>query len=148
MLNPLSGTARDAALLVGRVLLGVVLFAHGFQKVFQYGLGGVTASFAKIGVPLPAVSAGYASIVELVGGALLIAGVATTVVSVLVVLDMLGACVTTGSFLKGVFLTGTTHGWELEGSILVGALLLLAVGAGRFSVDHVLLGRRRAPATV
>jgi putative oxidoreductase len=148
MLNPLSGTARDAALLVGRVLLGVVLFAHGFQKLFEYGFGGVTTSFAKMGVPLPAVSAGYASIVELVGGVLLVAGAATTVVSVLVALDMLGASATTGSYLNGVVLSGATHGWELEGVILVAALLLLVTGAGRWSVDHALLSRRRTPATL
>lgn len=148
MLHPLSDTARDVVLLVGRVLLGVVLFAHGFQKLFGYGLIGVTASFTKMGVPLPAVSAGYASVVELAGGALLILGAATTVVSVLVALDMVGATVTTGSFLNGVILSGTTHGWELEGVILVGALLLLTTGAGRFSVDHALLARRHTPIPV
>ena len=144
MLRPLSGTPRDVALLVARVLLGVVLFAHGFQKVFIYGFGGVTASFAKIGVPLPPVSAAYASIVELVGGGLLILGAATTIVSALVVLDMIGACITTGSY-AAVFVD--SNGWELEGAILVGALLLLVTGAGKYSIDHLLLNRRRAATT-
>jgi putative oxidoreductase len=143
MLSPLSGPVRDVVLLVARVLLGVVLFAHGFQKVFVYGFGGVAASFTKMGVPVPPVSAAYASIVELVGGGLLILGAATTIVSVLVALDMIGASLTTGSFLHGVFVT--QHGFELEAAICVGALLLLVSGAGRYSVDHVLLARRRAP---
>jgi putative oxidoreductase len=71
MLPPLSGPARDVALLIARVLLGVVLFAHGFQKVFIYGLSGTTAAFTKIGVPVAPASAAYASIVELVSGGLL-----------------------------------------------------------------------------
>ena len=70
MLPPLSGPARDVALLIARVLLGVVLFAHGFHKVFTYGLSSTTAAFTKIGVPVAPAAAAYASIVELVGGGL------------------------------------------------------------------------------
>jgi putative oxidoreductase len=142
MLPPLSGPARDVALLIARVLLGVVLFAHGFQKVFIYGLSGTTAAFTKIGVPVAPASAAYASIVELVSGGLLILGAATTVVSALVVLDMIGASLTTHSFLHGVFVQ--QHGFELEALICGGALLLLVTGAGRHSIDHLLLSRWRA----
>ncbi|MCU1651138.1 MAG: hypothetical protein JWQ60_2287, partial [Pseudonocardia sp.] len=38
-------------------------------------------------------------------------------------------------------------GFELEGMILVGALLLLVIGAGRFSIDHLLLSRRGVAVT-
>jgi putative oxidoreductase len=141
MLRPLTGHARDSALAVARILLGIVLCAHGAQKLFSYGFAGTTAAFAKIGVPLPAVSAAYASVVELVGGGLLILGVATTIVSALVVVDMIGASLTTGSY-ASVFVE--SHGFELEASLLAGALLLLVAGAGRYSVDHLLLARREA----
>ena len=53
MLRPMSGPARDAALLVARVLLGVALFARGFQKVFGSGLGRAAAMFSNVGVPVP-----------------------------------------------------------------------------------------------
>jgi putative oxidoreductase len=142
MLAPLPGPARDIALLVARVLLGVVLFAHGFQKVFISGLDRTTTAFTRIGVPVPPASAAYASIVELVGGGLLILGIATTIVSALVVLEMIGASLTTHSFINGVFVQ--QHGFELEASICGGALLLLITGAGRYSIDHLLLRRRRA----
>ena len=134
-------TARDALLLVGRVLLGIVLIAHGWQKFAQYGIGGTAAGFAKMGVPLPAVSAVYAAVVELVGGLALLAGAGTVVVGVLVVLDMLGAFVLVHAG-NGVFVQN--NGFELVWVIAAAALLLVAVGAGRFSVDHVLLSRRRA----
>jgi putative oxidoreductase len=87
----LPSTARDALLLVARVLLGIVLIAHGWQKLAIYGLGGTAGSFAQMGVPLPAVSAVFAAVVELVGGAALLLGAATVVAGALVVLDMLGA---------------------------------------------------------
>ncbi|HEX4250003.1 MAG TPA: DoxX family protein [Pseudonocardia sp.] len=144
LLRPLTGPARDAALAVGRILLGVVLMAHGYQKVFTYGLAGTTKAMTKMSVPLPPVSAAYASYVELLGGALLILGALTTVVSVLVVLDMIGAAVFSGS-LHTVF--AQDGGWELVGMIGVGALLLAAVGAGRFSVDHALAARRTTSST-
>jgi putative oxidoreductase len=144
MLRPLSGTPRDVALLVGRVLLGVVLFAHGFQKVFIYGFAGATDAFTKMGVPVPPASVAYASAVELVGGGLLILGAFTTIVSALVVLDMLGAALTTGHYAA---ILVQSRGFELEGAILVGALLLLVTGAGRYSIDHLLLSRRRAAAS-
>jgi putative oxidoreductase len=134
-------TARDALLLVGRVLLGVVLIAHGWQKCAQYGIAGTAAAFAKMGVPLPAVSAGYAAVVELVGGLALLVGVGTVVAAALVVLDMLGAFVLV-HITNGVFVQN--NGFELVWVIAAAALMFIAVGAGRFSVDHVLLGRRRA----
>jgi putative oxidoreductase len=137
-------TARDVLLLVGRVLLGV-LIAHGWQKFAQYGLGGTAAAFTKMGVPLPPVSAGYAAVVETVGGLALLVGAATVVAGVLVVLDMLGAFVFVHAG-NGVFVQG--NGFELVWVIAAAALLLVAVGAGRFSVDHVLAGRRRAEARV
>ena len=40
----------------------------------------------------------------------------------------------------------TENGWELVGAIGVGALLLGVLGAGRASLDHVILGRRTVDA--
>jgi putative oxidoreductase len=89
-------------------------------------------------VPLPAVSAAYAGIVELVGGALILAGAATALVGVLVALDMLGAALLV-HIANGVM--AGDGGWELVGVIGALALVLAAVGAGRYSVDHALAGR-------
>jgi putative oxidoreductase len=140
----LSGSVKDIAILVARVLLGVVLFAHGFEKVFLNGFDYTSSHFSKIGVPLAPLSAAYASIVEIVGGCLLTLGAGTVVVSVLAVIDMIGASLTTGSF-AAIFVQN--HGFELEGTICAGLLLLLVVGAGRFSLDHVLFNRRSASTT-
>jgi putative oxidoreductase len=144
VIRTLPPSVRDGALLVARLVLGVVLIAHGWQKVFTWGMGGTAQAFTGMGVPAAPVSAAYAAIVELVGGALLLVGAATAVVSVLVVLDMLGAAllVHVGN---GVMVSD--GGWELVGVIGAAALVLAAVGAGRYSVDHVLAGRR-APAEV
>jgi putative oxidoreductase len=139
VIRTLPPSTRDGALLLARLVLGVVLIAHGWQKVFTWGLGGTAQAFAGMGVPLAPVSATYAAVVELVGGALLVFGAGTAVVGVLVVLDMLGAALLVHAA-NGVMVGG--GGWELVGVIGALALVLAAVGAGRFSVDHAVAGRR------
>ena len=141
----LPAPVADAAALVARLLLGVVLIAHGWQKVATNGLAATTDGFAALGVPLPGVAATLSAAVELGGGALLIVGLATPVVGLLVVLNMIGAGVFAGHFTSGVLVT--EGGWELVGVIAAGALLLIAFGPGRYSVDHLLAGRR-TPAPV
>ena len=81
----------------------------------------------------------FAAVVELVAAALLL-GAATVVAGALVVLDMLGAFLLV-HIGNGVFVTD--GGFELVWAIAAAALVLVAVGPGRFSVDAALAGRRR-----
>jgi putative oxidoreductase len=138
MLTQLPEGTRSYAVLAGRVLLGVVMFAFGWGKWVTNGLSATAAGMGKLGVPFPILSATFAGTVELVGGVLLILGALTAVVGVLMVLDMAGAIVTTHQY---VSITGTS-GMALPGAVLAGALVFAAVGAGRFSVDHLLIARQ------
>ena len=130
-------TLRDAAILLARVGLGVVFAAHGWQKFFTLGLSRVAEQFAGYGIPQPAVTAAIVAGVELVAGAALIAGLLTPLAGILLGVDMAGAFyfvhATNGPFV-------TQNGWELVVALGVGALLVAAVGAGRFSIDRVLGG--------
>ncbi|KAA0919199.1 DoxX family protein [Dietzia sp. ANT_WB102] len=130
-------TLRDAAILLARVGLGVVFAAHGWQKFFTLGLNRVGEQFAGYGIPQPAVTAAIVAGVELVAGAALIAGLLTPLAGILLGVDMAGAFyfvhATNGPFI-------TQNGWELVVALGVGALLVAAVGAGRFSIDRVLGG--------
>ena len=40
------------AALIGRLLFGVVLAAHGWQKLTEWGPSGTAAAFESMGVPL------------------------------------------------------------------------------------------------
>ncbi|MEN3267089.1 DoxX family protein [Pseudonocardia sp.] len=144
MISALPVPARDVALLIVRIVLGVILIAHGAQKFFSYGIGGTAAPFAQMGIPLPTVSAVVAAVIELVGGALLIVGLATAVAGLLVVLDMLGAALFVHAT-HGIF--AADEGWELVGAIGAAALALAAVGPGRFSIDHAVGARRPTAVT-
>jgi putative oxidoreductase len=128
---------RDLAALVGRVGVGVVFIAHGWQKFTEWGMAGTAASFGQMGVPLPTLSAWFAALVELVGGAMLIAGVALPVVGALLAIDMVGALVLV-HLPNGLLGQG---GYELV-LVLAVAALALGLNGGGYSVDRLLLARR------
>lgn len=130
-------TLQDLAILLARIGIGLVFVFHGWQKFFTLGLGRVGEQFAGFGVPQPHVTAAIIAGVELIAGAALIAGILTPLAGILLGVDMAGAIyfvhATNGPFV-------TQNGWELVVALGVGALLIAAVGAGRFSVDRVLGG--------
>ncbi|MCF4007277.1 DoxX family protein [Corynebacterium uropygiale] len=132
-------------LLLARVGLGVVLTAHGCQKFFEWGMAGTTESFGQMGAPLPGLSAWIAAIIEFFGGILLIAGAFTSVVGILVALNMLGAWLIAHVSAGTIFVA--KGGPELVIALGCGGLLLAAAGAGQWSVDALLARRQRAPGT-
>jgi putative oxidoreductase len=111
---------KDIAALIGRIGLGIVFVAHGWQKWTEFGLAGTSASFEKMGVPLPSVSAAFAATIELAGGLALIAGFVLPVAGLLLALNMLGA----------LFLVHLPNGLIGEG----GAELVVALGAGALAL--------------
>lgn len=138
--RPLPEPYRDIALLVARVLLGVVMFAHGYQKMVINGIGRTSDGFESLSIPLAIVSASFVTVVEFAGSALLILGALTPLVAACNLVIMGGAVVFVHAK-NGIFVAD--GGWELVGVIGAGFVLLAAVGPGRFSVDHVLTRKQR-----
>jgi putative oxidoreductase len=139
----LPAPARDVAVLLARIGVGVVFFGHGWQKFFTNGIDGTAAFFDHAGVPAPTLSAWVAAVLELVGGAALILGLLVPVVGLLLLLDMLGAFLFVHAG-HGLFVD--QGGYELVLALGAAALLFAAIGGGRYSLDHVLFGRRRSVA--
>jgi putative oxidoreductase len=140
MNRPLPERYRDIALLVARVLLGVVMFAHGYQKMVINGIGRTTEGFESLSIPLAIMSASFVTVVEFAGSALLILGALTPFVSACNLVIMGGAVVFVHAK-NGIFVAD--GGWELVGVIGAGFIMLAAVGPGRYSVDHVINNRQR-----
>lgn len=131
---------RDLGLLAARLVLGTIFIAHGWQKIADQTIAGTIQGFRGMGVPMPEVSAPIVSWLELIGGILLILGAFTPIVGILLAIDMIAAAILV-HIPAGLFIQG--GGWELVGALGAGALALAATGAGRFSLDHAVLGGRR-----
>jgi putative oxidoreductase len=133
------------ALFVTRVVIGVVFAAHGGQKLFQFGLPGVTAAFAGMGIPVAIISAPLVTFVEFFGGITLAAGAYTRIASALLTINMLVAMllvhISNGFFLP----TGFEYTLVLA-SVSAGFALS---GAGAYSIDALRqpkLGHQYKPA--
>jgi putative oxidoreductase len=139
MNRPLPVPVRDWALLLSRVIIGVVMFAHGYQKMVINGIGRTTEGFENLSIPLAIVSASFVTVVEFAGSVLLIAGALTPLVCALQLVVMAGAAIFV-HIANGIFVSN--GGWELVGVIGAGLIALAATGPGRYSIDHVVHARQ------
>ncbi|MFG1697759.1 DoxX family protein [Nonomuraea sp. NPDC049309] len=123
----------DIAALIARIVLGVIFVAHGWQK-WQGGHAATAGMFSEMGIPMPELAAGYAMVVELIGGVLLILGALVRPVALLLLINMIGAVVF-AHWDKGVFVD--QGGWELAAALGALCLLFVALGGGRFGIDGI-----------
>jgi putative oxidoreductase len=135
MNRPLTAPASDIALVIARVIFAVVMFAHGYQKVFINGLGQTTEGFERMAIPLAIVSASFVAVMEVVGAVLVLCGALTTVVCALYLFEFIGAIVFVHAQ-NGLFIK--EGGAEYVLVICSFALVLAASGPGRYSVDRLL----------
>lgn len=141
-MNPaLQTRLNDIALLLVRVILGVVFIYHGSQKLFGWFGGGgfsATADFMKsIGIPLPTLSAFMAGSAEFFGGIVLILGIGTRLAAIPMAFTMLVGIVTVHNSAFGLQHNGMEYALTL-GVMLVALALTgpgrLTVGSGRWLV--------------
>ena len=112
-----------------RLMTGLLFAVHGYQK-FAGGIGGVVTLFAKLAIPLPGLMAPFIATLELVGGILLLLGVATRIVAGLFAVEML---VTT------LWVKIPSAGWnasDLDRMLLVAGVLLVLAGPGAAALDR------------
>jgi putative oxidoreductase len=147
MLNALFRTDNDASSLVLRVMLGVVFFPHGAQKVLGWfgghGLEGTLGFFTQT-MGLPLVVAALVIAAEFLGALGLIAGLLTRLAAFGIL------CVMTGA----IFMVHLPHGFFMNWSgkqagegfefhllAIAIALALMLKGGGRWSLDRLIARR-------
>lgn len=136
-------TFGNLALLLLRVVAGLAFMLHGWSKIQDpFGWMGPEA-FA------PSVFQGLAALSEFGGGLAWVLGLLTALGS-LGILCTMAVAFSMHAFVRGdpfVSLTGEAS-YELAAVYFCIALLLMAVGPGRFSLDRKIFGRKQMPSTL
>ena len=144
MLNFITKTNNDLTLLFARIVLAVVMFPHGAQKVLGgfggYGFQGTYTYLTKtIGAPAPFAILAIAT--EFLGPVALALGLFSRAAA-LGIVGVMTVAVATVHLKNGFFMnwSGAQAGEGFEYHILMAALALIVVikGSGAFSIDRKL----------
>jgi len=144
MIRKLIATDADAAVTVLRLVLGIVFFAHGAQKMLGwfggYGFTGTMGFFTGM-LHIPVVFAFLAIAAEFFGGLGLIFGLFTRVAAFGIVCNMVVA-VAMVHHQFGFFMNWTGaqkgEGYEYHLVLLATLIVLMIRGGGAASVDRLL----------
>ena len=144
MFRKLTSTENSGAITILRLVLGIVFFAHGAQKMLGwfggYGFTG-TMGFFTGAMHIPAVFAFLAIAAEFFGGLGLIFGFLTRIAAFGITVNMLMAIAMVHAQF-GFFMNwaGTQKGEGFEYHLLTLAItiFLMIKGAGAFSIDQAL----------
>jgi putative oxidoreductase len=128
------GKSHSLGLAVLRIVVGIIFLAHGYQKLFKFGFHGVTAMFGNLHIPIPAVFAVIVTLVEFVGGILLITGLATRIPAILIAIDMVVAILLVHAK-RGFF--NTSGGFEFPLVLLAATICLALAGGGAASLNKL-----------
>lgn len=123
-------TSSRYAALVLRVSLGVMFVAHGLLKVLVFTLPGTVQFFVSIG--FPGVLAYAVTAAEIVGGAMLIAGLYTRWVAAALVPVLLGAAYVHAG--NGWLFSSQGGGWEYPLFLAAAAVAQALLGDGAHSL--------------
>ncbi|WP_445425369.1 DoxX family protein [Alishewanella sp. HL-SH06] len=136
--NILKSDAGVAALAL-RVPVGIILAAHGAQKLFGwfggYGLEGTGQWLESIGLAPGYLMALLAGSAEFFGGIALILGLLTRPAAAVSAFTMLVAIFSV-HFEHGLFLSN--NGYEFALALLAATVALTIHGAGSYAVDNVI----------
>ena len=146
MFKRLLQTTDDPVFTVIRLVLGLVFFAHGAQKMLGwfggYGFSGTLSAFSASGMPTPL--ALLVILTEFFGSVALICGAFARVASGAIALLMMGAIAMVHAhfgFYMNWFGQQKGEGFEYHLLAIGLAVAVLVRGAGSFSVDGLLSKR-------
>ena len=133
LIEPVLEKLQSVSLLFLRLIL-----AYGFYepaKMKWNDIDSIAEWFGSMGIPLPTLNAYMAASTEALGVLLLTIGFATRLISIPLIVVMIVAIVTV-HLNKGF--SGGDNGFEIPFYYMLMLLVLVAHGAGKFSVDHFL----------
>jgi putative oxidoreductase len=154
MFRKLISTDNDRATAILRIVLGVIFFAHGAQKMLGwfggYGFSGTMGFFTGV-LQIPAAFAFLAICAEFFGGLGLIFGFLTRIAALGIFGEMLFVVATIHRQF-GFFMNWTGaqkgEGYEYHLLILATTVFLMIRGAGAASIDRLLSSPAKTVAQV
>ncbi|HEX9682583.1 MAG TPA: DoxX family protein [Acidimicrobiales bacterium] len=130
--------AVNLALLVFRVVVGVVMLAHGYRHIFGGGkIDGTAGWFESLGMKPGLVHAWVASLTEIAAGASLVLGLVTPLGAAGVIGTMTVALIT-NHLKNGFFIFYKGEGYEYVLTLIAAGIALAVIGAGEWSLDNAL----------
>ncbi|WP_116364287.1 DoxX family protein [Parahaliea mediterranea] len=142
LIQRLLGSNAGFAALVLRVPVGIILAAHGAQKLFGafggYGLDGTGQWMASIGLEPGYLMALLAGSAEFFGGLALVIGLLTRPAALVAAFTMLVAIFAV-HIEGGLFMSN--NGYEFALALLAATTALAIQGGGRFATDNLLLAQ-------
>lgn len=127
----------DVGALLLRVVIGATFLAHGYNHIFNGKFASTAKWFGSLGMRPPRFHALLASLTELGAGLLLIFGLVTPVAAGALAGTMAVAFVIAHRK-NGFFIFRPGQGWEYVMNLFVACIAIGAMGAGRWSLDHML----------
>jgi putative oxidoreductase len=117
-----------------RVVVGILFLAHGAQKLFVLGFGNVSHMFASLGIPQPYLAAIVVTLVEFVGGILLVLGLGTRWAAILLAIEM-AVAIGKVHLHNGLFIN--KGGYEYALVMLAATLALALAGSGSPALERI-----------
>ena len=130
-------TNADYAAFVLRVTSGALFIAHGLLKVNVFTVAGTVGFFESLGIP--GIFAYLTILAELVGGAALILGIGTRVVSLALIPVLIGATWVHGG--NGWLFSSEGGGWEFPLFWAMAQASIALLGRGAFAIRFPVLDR-------
>lgn len=126
----------DHAIVLLRVVAGLLLLGHGAQKLFGAfggpGIRGFAGWLGSMGLPAPVVLAWLVALCEFLGGLLFVIGLLTPAAALAISAAMLGAIVLV-HWSKGIW--ASKGGLEFPLVMLAIAFVVGLAGPGRYAID-------------
>jgi len=142
LLNRASSSLASPFLLAVRLYWGWQFMQTGWGKLTD--IGKVIHFFTDLGIPAPVLNAYFVSALEFGGGLLLLLGLGSRLIALPLVIDMVVAYITADrEALFSIISDPDKFTAAAPFTFLVASLVVLIFGAGLFSLDALVAGRRK-----
>lgn len=140
-MNTIMKNNVHVGVLIARVFVGLIFIIQGYAK-YKMGMDMVGTFFGDAGIPMPVLMAWIVTIVEIVGGALLVVGAYTEIAALLLIITMLGAI----GFVTWAM--GFSAGYQGNLAIIAALIPLVTFGAGKLSLQALFTTKPQAVQTM